>query len=501
MCLVSRCGTLSAASPSNSPGVFSFVSWPFSLKILWAPLVDSLYFPALGQRRTWLIPVQVCWAARPPATRCGPVVSSPDARHALQSVVGALLLLMGPTVEGLLASGDTPDGGAGAGAGGVLGAPPYVQRLTALFFCLYLLMATQDVAVDGWALTLLSRRNVGLASTVNVVAQTLGFFLAYTGFLTLSDQGWVTLAGFMRFWGCLFVASAAVVAASREGGYSGGAGDAKHASASSAAPGDGGVAAVYAHAWRLVRLRSVQRLLLVLLTCRVAFGAAEALTTFKLLDAGFTKAQVAYMATLVAPLNIALPLLVARWTNGDAPWSAFLGAYPVRLAVNLATALVLARPPAAGSRRTAFTLLVVLALSAQAVVSQVQFVAQMAFFARVSDPSIGGTAMTLFNTVANLGSKWPSSLALFMAEPLTRRVCHAVGGESGGPCSTAAAKEACLTAGGACVVESDAFMPLTLVCTLLGIAWLELGRRHVVAMQQLPLDAWLPSAQQQGRRR
>lgn len=39
--------------------MFSFVSWPFSLKILWAPLVDSCYLRAVGQRRTWLIPVQV----------------------------------------------------------------------------------------------------------------------------------------------------------------------------------------------------------------------------------------------------------------------------------------------------------------------------------------------------------------------------------------------------------------------------------------------------------
>lgn len=39
-----------------------------------------------------------------------------------------------------------------------------------------------------------------------------------------------------------------------------------------------------------------------------------------------------------------------------------------------------------------------------AVVSQAMFVAQMAFFARVADPAIGGTAMTLFNTVANLGA-------------------------------------------------------------------------------------------------
>ena len=31
------------------------------------------------------------------------------------------------------------------------------------------------------------------------------------------------------------------------------------------------------------------------------------------------------------------------------------------------------------------------------------FVCQMAFHAQISDPSIGGTYMTLLNTVANLG--------------------------------------------------------------------------------------------------
>lgn len=29
---------------------FSFVFWPFSLKLLWAPLVDSLYFRRFGRR-------------------------------------------------------------------------------------------------------------------------------------------------------------------------------------------------------------------------------------------------------------------------------------------------------------------------------------------------------------------------------------------------------------------------------------------------------------------
>ena len=36
-----------------------------------------------------------------------------------------------------------------------------IAGITTLFFLLVLLAATQDIAVDGWALTLLSRRNIG----------------------------------------------------------------------------------------------------------------------------------------------------------------------------------------------------------------------------------------------------------------------------------------------------------------------------------------------------
>jgi hypothetical protein len=35
------------------------------------------------------------------------------------------------------------------------------------------------------------------------------------------------------------------------------------------------------------------------------------------------------------------------------------------------------------------------------------FIAQMAFFNRVSDARIGGTYLTMLNTLANLGGQWP----------------------------------------------------------------------------------------------
>lgn len=37
---------------------FSFVFWPFSLKLLWAPLVDAVYFKNFGRRKSWLVPTQ-----------------------------------------------------------------------------------------------------------------------------------------------------------------------------------------------------------------------------------------------------------------------------------------------------------------------------------------------------------------------------------------------------------------------------------------------------------
>eukprot|EP01047_Picozoa_sp_COSAG01_P038144 COSAG01_NODE_3078_length_6628_cov_30.180885_3_plen_94_part_00 len=41
------------------------------------------------------------------------------------------------------------------------------------------------------------------------------------------------------------------------------------------------------------------------------------------------------------------------------------------------------------------------------------FTAQMEFFAGIADPRIGGTYMTLLNTIANLGNTWPKATSLY----------------------------------------------------------------------------------------
>lgn len=68
------------------------------------------------------------------------------------------------------------------------------------------------------------------------------------------------------------------------------------------------------------------------------------------------------------------------------------------------------------------------------------FVSVMGFFARISDPIIGGTYMTLLNTVYNLGGNWPNTLVLSLVDDLTWATCKA-GSLDGLPCQKTEQKE------------------------------------------------------------
>lgn len=56
--------------------------------------------------------------------------------------------------------------------------------------------------------------------------------------------------------------------------------------------------------------------------------------------------------------------------------------------------------------KTKFFIWLIAAVFLHEVASNCMFVAQMGFFSRISDPVIGGSYMTLLNTIANVGTKW-----------------------------------------------------------------------------------------------
>ena len=39
-------------------GYFSLCAWPYSLKLLWSPIVDAFYKDSMGRRKSWIVPIQ-----------------------------------------------------------------------------------------------------------------------------------------------------------------------------------------------------------------------------------------------------------------------------------------------------------------------------------------------------------------------------------------------------------------------------------------------------------
>mgnify|MGYP000464915017 FL=1 len=125
-------------------GIFTLCTYPYSLKLLWSPIVDSIFSAKLGRRKSWIVPIQ--------------------------GIIGVLLWWLGGNVTSLMEAVE-----------------PDVNKLTGLFFILVFFAATQDIAVDGWALTLLSKDNLSYASTAQTIGLNTGYFLSFTVFLAFNS--------------------------------------------------------------------------------------------------------------------------------------------------------------------------------------------------------------------------------------------------------------------------------------------------------------------------
>jgi len=130
------------------------------------------------------------------------------------------------------------------------------------------------------------------------------------------------------------------------------------------------------------------------------------------------------------------------------------------------------------------------------------FISSMSFFAKISDPSIGGTYMTLLNTISNLGSKWPNSTALWLLPKLTLSVCeNAISRASASAdfnfldyyCNTEQSKKQCVAAGGVCNMKLDGYTVQIVGAAVIGLIWIAVMRERVLHLQSLPLSEWLVS--------
>lgn len=433
---------------------FSLVNWPFSLKLLWAPIVDSVYLRQFGRRKTWLVPIQY--------------------------LMGLFMLFLSGHVDKWLGTDEENLN---------------IGFLTCIFFSLNVLAATQDIVVDGWALTMLKRCNVGYASTCNSVGQTAGYFLGYVIFMALEsatfcndylrseplDEGILTLPGFLYFWGWVFIVTTSLVALLKHENSSKGTKDVQV---------DMDIKQAYKLLWTIVKLPSMKNTILFLLTAKIGFSACDAVTSLKLVEAGIPKEKFAMIVVPMIPLQIILPVIISKYTAGPKPMNIYSMAIPYRLAFGLvAGALVWVTPHLIGNGEVPayyFIGLIMVYFLHQICISSM-FVASMAFFAKISDPAVGGTYMTFLNTIANLGGNWPTTAALWFVDALTFRKCST---DPSNDCSTSEEKEFCVKNNGSCTIQLDGYYIEIMLCFIIGCLWFKWGRRKIEFLQSRPLSVW-----------
>ena len=153
--------------PKSTIGLLSGVSFPWVFKFLWSPLVDRYALPWPGRRRSWVIVAQL----------------------ALAGTFGALAAFAWRA----LAAKD---------AGGTLPHAPLVIGLLAVLVAF--LSATQDIALDAYAVEVLHEDEQGPVSGLRILFYRIGMLLA--GAFAVSATEWLP-------WPVVFLALGGVFAA------------------------------------------------------------------------------------------------------------------------------------------------------------------------------------------------------------------------------------------------------------------------------------------------
>ena len=338
-------------------GIFTLAGYPYSLKLLWSPIVDAVWSPKVGRRKSWILPIQI--------------------------MSGIGMLFLGSRVEEMMRMTGQPGG-------------PTVWSFTGWWFFLVLMCATQDIAVDGWALTLLTPGNVSYASTAQTVGLTAGQFLSYTVFLAFNsadfankyfrsvpvDEGLMTLGGYLHFWGWAYIAVTIGLALFKR---------------EEKAHNEDGISDVYKIMWGVLKLKNIQTIIIVHLIAKIGFQANDGVTNLKLLDKGFGKENMALTVLIDFPFEIGLGYYAGKWSQEHTPMKVWCWAFVGRLIAALFAQFTVAIFPANGVE-TWYLLTVIVEHVFSTFMNTVMFVAVSAFHARISDPTIGGTYMTLLAT-------------------------------------------------------------------------------------------------------
>ncbi|CAG8749857.1 2688_t:CDS:10 [Cetraspora pellucida] len=356
-------------------GVFSLATYPYSLKLLWSPIVDAIYSKQVGRRKSWIIPIQI--------------------------LTGCLFFWLGNHIDKMLE--EKPD----------------VYTLTMLFFTLIFFSATQgskNIAVDGWALTLLSKNSLSYASSAQTIGLNTGYFLSFTVFLAFNSaefsnkyfrsepsvESILTLGSYLSFWSvAYFAVTLWLIFVKKED--------------SSYSDDEMDIATVYKTIWDICKMPHLRKFIAVLLVSKIGFIANEAVTGLKLLEKGFSKEDLALAVLIDFPFQIVFGYYAAKWSNGSEPLKPWIYAFYGRLIFAIVGMLVVLMFPSDNEISVGFFLFVILSTHGS--------ICQHFGIHGINCRSYDWWDIH-DSTFSNLGGTWPRFFVLEAVDYFTEAVCY-----------------------------------------------------------------------------
>ncbi|EGG25128.1 putative acetyl-CoA transporter [Cavenderia fasciculata] len=477
-------------------GIFSLTGFPYSLKILWSPFVDSYYFKSFGRRKSWIVPIQL--------------------------LAGSMFLVLanGNIIDDLIEHSETE-----------------IIKITLLFGSFVVMMATQDIAVDGWALTILSKANVHLASTCQNIGLSTGFFLSYTVYLALSsaefsnkyirpsshynaDVGIITLSSYLYFWGLIYIVFSIILATMKN----------EERTNQSSTPNGGSPKLnsstnkklddpqqqqqlinnnesmnlqqqeddemeetdlkpiqIYQYLWKIISLPHIRTLSMMFLLSKVVFQSNESALSLRLLELGMKKEDLASFSIFQFPCTILFSIVAGKLIR-DNPLTIWTKAYffgVVFVFLNMLSVVFF-------QKGWFFYFILLLLSTCSSFMSTLMSVGQGGFFLKISEKNhhIGGTYLTFLNTIANLGGTWPKFLILTLIDKFTSTQCVIPNGvivELIG--TTDEIKSLCNDEGGEIVTTRDGYFTVTIILVVYGLIM-----HRILTKKMIPIEKIKPSS-------
>jgi len=252
---------------------------------------------------------------------------------------------------------------------------------------------------------------------------------------------------------------------------------------------------VYKIMWKVIKLPRMRSFIVLLFIAKIGFVTNDAVTTLKLLEKGFKREDLSVTVLIDFPLQIIFGYYAAKWSSGKRPLKPWMWAFYGRIAAAILAMFVVRffSIPENGEISTGYFILIILSTVLSSFMSTVQFVSIGCFFARIADPTVGGTYMTLLNTLSNLGGTWPRPLILEGVDVLTNYGdCQGLSSDiSSISCKTSDGRHDCISNGGQCEIIKDGYYTISIVCIVLALLSLFMFiKKEVRNLETTPKQYW-----------